>query len=188
MHWHENIPVLKTQGASIRLFAGQLEHEGSTVRALAPPTASWATNPENGVTVLHIVLEPNGEFTLPPTAQGHNRRVYFFEGAQIEIDGQSFNKHGHFTLDPVQATRLRNPHNAPIEVLVLGGKPINEPVAQRGPFVMNTMREIQEAFTEYQLTQFGGWPYSEDAVIFPRERGRFSNQKGVDEFPPSSCK
>ena len=47
------------------------------------------------------VLDPNGEFTLPPTTQGHNRRAYFFEGAQIETDGQSFNKHGHFTLDPL---------------------------------------------------------------------------------------
>ena len=69
--------------------------------------------------------------------------------------------------------------------LCLQGKPINEPVAQHGPFVMNSKQEIMQAFSDYQETQFGGWPWPEDAVVFPRDKGRFALVDGKEEQPPS---
>jgi quercetin 2,3-dioxygenase len=60
------------------------------------------------------------------------------------------------------------------EILVLQGKPIGEPVAQHGPFVMNTRQEIQQAFADYQQTRFGGWPWSSDDPVHPRGEGRFA--------------
>ena len=60
------------------------------------------------------------------------------------------------------------------EVLMLQGRPIGEPVAQYGPFVMNTRAELEQAFQDYRSTQFGGWPFPENAPVHPRDRGRFA--------------
>ena len=60
------------------------------------------------------------------------------------------------------------------EFLILQGKPINEPVALRGPFVMNTDEELNLGFAEYRKTQFGGWPWPQTEQVFDRAKGRFA--------------
>jgi hypothetical protein len=59
-------------------------------------------------------------------------------------------------------------------VLILQGRPINEPVVQHGPFVMNSREEIQAAFQDYQRTQFGGWPWPQLDHVHERNVGRFA--------------
>ena len=73
---------------------------------------------------------------------------------------------------------------AEAELLLLQGRPIGEPVAQYGPFVMNTEEEIRQAFADYRATQFGGWPWSSDAPVHSREKGRFAQHAdGRTESP-----
>jgi hypothetical protein len=45
---------------------------------------------------------------------------------------------------------------------------------QHGPFVMNTRQEIMDAFSDYRRTQFGGWPWKDQAPVHAREEGRFA--------------
>ena len=59
-------------------------------------------------------------------------------------------------------------------MLLLQGKPINEPVVQYGPFVMNSPQEIQQAFVDYRKDQFGGWPWPNEAPVHARTEGRFA--------------
>ena len=94
---------------------------------------------------------------------------------------------GHAALEVVasQHWELVNTGTTAVECLLLQGRPIGEPVAQYGPFVMNTQQEIMQAMQDYRRTQFGGWPWPEsDPVHGPAPR-RFARYPGQteDEVP-----
>ena len=55
------------------------------------------------------------------------------------------------------------------------------PVVQHGPFVMNTQEEIQATFSDYQKTQFGGWPYDTNSPVNPIDKGRFAKYSDGNE-------
>jgi len=187
MHWAPDISKVSSDdgGTSVVVWAGEL----LGAKGAPPPPNSWAADPANDVAVWFLTMHPGAAFTLPPAAlgAGSNRSLYFFEGKGLTVGGRSLTSHSCVELDASQPAELRAPAGAAVDtlVLVLQGRPIGEPVAQHGPFVMNTRAEIQQAFADYQETQFGGWPWPEDAMVFPRERGRFAKCNGKEEFPPS---
>jgi hypothetical protein len=83
---------------------------------------------------------------------------------------------------------LVNTGDDTVELLLLQGRPIGEPVAQYGPFVMNTQQEIMQAMQDYRRTGFGGWPWKENDPVHGPENRRFARYPGADrdDLPPQS--
>jgi redox-sensitive bicupin YhaK (pirin superfamily) len=174
MLWQEDIPVLREQDAAgktteVTIIAGTLKG----LRAPEPTPDSWAADSSNEVMILTIRLEAQAKWVLPKASSGVNRSLYFYKGDTLQIDGEKIPVKNLVRLKADQESILQ----AGAEdcyVLVLQGKPIKEPVVQYGPFVMNTEEEIQEAYQEYQRTQFGGWPWPNHEQVHPRDKKRFA--------------
>jgi len=170
MLWAEDIPVVTSaSGARITVIAGQLE--GSPPPT--PPPNSWANRPESELVFWHIELPAGAEWDIPATSAESNRILYVFEGDGLTIAGQRYGGDTGIQLMPEQTVTVAAT-DEPLEMLLLQGVPIAEPVARYGPFVMNTRAEVQQAFDDYQRTQFGGWPWPSDDPVHERGAGRFA--------------
>jgi len=174
MLWGSDIPHSEFRDANgrkseITLVAGGLESK----RAPAPPPKSWASRADTNVAIWPIHMQAGAELTLPACPPGTNRTLYFFAGSSVTIAGRTFEEHCLVRVAPDIDLSLVAGSTA-IELLVLAGRPIGEPVVQHGPFVMNTRAEIQQAIADYQRTRFGGWPWPDDAPVHAREESRFA--------------
>lgn len=193
------VKVAGTAGAEATVVVGRL---GDAVSAGDAPEHSWAADPEHDVGVFWIALPPGGSsFTLPPAAGGActKRSLHLVEAGRhsVVVGGQRMPGPVQMLARGDAEVKIVNADpEAVAQLLVLQGKPIAEPVAQRGPFVMNTEAEIAQAFRDYRATQFGGWPWDEDAVVFPRSQGRFAqhvvrdadgSKRNVTEHPPGTA-
>lgn len=143
-------------------------------RAPSPPPNSYASRPEADVGIFHAGLSPESAWTVPPASGPETMRTYYvFSGGSVRIgDTEVTGGHGAVVRADVPVTVTDTGDGA--EVLVLQGRPIREPVVQYGPFVMNTKAEIQQAYADYQSTQFGGWPWPADDPHHGAELRRFA--------------
>ncbi len=103
---------------------------------------------------LHFSLRP-GARHVQPAPSDHNVFAYVVEGA-IEAGGQRVGKGQMAIFGPGDAVELAAGEAA--EVLLLGGKPLGEPVARYGPFVMNTREELMQAFADFRAGRMGAIP------------------------------
>jgi quercetin 2,3-dioxygenase len=173
MFWDSDVPRVVADGVTVTVVAGRL----GEVAAPTPPPASWASRIEADVAIWHLVIEPGAAWTLPAAVSDDaNRVLYVFEGAEVDVDGTQVSAPKGVVVDPSAEVPLRVAANAegPTEILMLQGRPLGEPVAQYGPFVMNTRAEIQQAFEDYQRTRFGGWPWDRDDPVHGLDDARFA--------------
>jgi redox-sensitive bicupin YhaK (pirin superfamily) len=126
------------------------------------------------VAIWHVRLDPGASWTLPAATGPDTVRVlYVFEGDTLRIADVEVGNDTAAVLQRDVAVELTAGAEQ-VEALLLQGRPIGEPVAQYGPFVMNTQAEIEQAFADYQATRFGGWPWDDEAPTHGREQGRFA--------------
>ena len=193
MLWSEKIPryvATDTSGRAteVAVIAGQLVDATGTkpLEVLSPPPDSWASQPDADVAIWTIRMAPGARWVLPAAAGDNtNRQLYFFKGASVSVAGELINSHAAIELRANTAVELVNDSSAAAEFLLLQGKPIGEAVAQYGPFVMNTQAEIAQAMQDYQRTQFGGWPWPDEAPVHGRDPARFARQPGGREERPA---
>ncbi len=175
MLWEAETPKIEAvdddgRRATITVIAGELLGR----QPAGSPPDSWASRPEAEVAVWHISLEAGARWVLP-AASGNdiNRAIYSFEGSWVTV--------GDHRLDVGVGARLAANEDAVlvagedgVECIVLQGRPIGEPIAQYGPFVMNNQAEIRQAMADYRATRFGGWPWPHDGPTHAADEPRFA--------------
>jgi len=175
MLWREDMARMRATDAQgntteVVCIAGHI----GDAKALPPPPDSWAARTDADVAIWTITMAPGARWTMPGAAHGSTRRMlYFFKGGALTVAGQTIAPGCAVELAATQSIELVNGQDT-TEMLLLQGRPIAEPVAQYGPFVMNTQAEIQQAFADYQATEFGGWPWGASDPVHPRTQGRFA--------------
>jgi redox-sensitive bicupin YhaK (pirin superfamily) len=111
------------------------------------------------IQMLHFTIQPGGS-TLQSVPAEQNGLIYVFKGAaRIGSDEREVREGQAALLESGDAVAIGVAGaSAPAELLLLSGKPLNEPVARYGPFVMNTREQIEQAFRDYQSGRFGVIP------------------------------
>jgi redox-sensitive bicupin YhaK (pirin superfamily) len=148
----QNVKLLSSEdgGALIRLIAGDLgEHHG--------PGSTHTP-----IVMAHVTLAPGAQMTLPWNAN-YNALAYVLAGSgAVGIEAHSVRTGQLAVFVDGDAITLRGGNTEALDVLLLGGQPIGEPVAAYGPFVMNTKAELQQAFEDFQRGLLGTIP--EDGI------------------------
>lgn len=175
MLWSEEIPVMQITSpngniARVKLVSGNFQG----VNGLDPTQKSWAYNRDHHVGIMAIEMDPESEIVLPAVSETLLRNLYFYNGTGfVLIDGLAVKPAHRIKISGSDEIRISNGGKVS-QLLLLEGEPINEPVVQYGPFVMNTSEEIKKAFDDYRATEFGGWPWKEHELVQDRKTGRFA--------------
>jgi quercetin 2,3-dioxygenase len=140
---------------------------GALVRVIAGAVAGYAGpgSTYSPMTLVHATLSPGARLNLPWRAD-YNALVYTMAGfGTVGIEARSIETGQLAVLGPgntlTVAARDRHEQESrspDLDVLILGGRPIGEPVAWMGPFVMNTRQEVMQAMADYQAGRLGTIP------------------------------
>lgn len=135
------IPSVEKDGVSVKVIAGESLGVSSPVFTRTPTM------------YLDFTLQP-GASVHQPVPEGWNGFAYTLSGTAVFDDVES-SPHHTLQLGPGDGIRVENKGTEPARFVLIAGKPLNEPVVQHGPFVMNTREEIMQAFNDYQYGRNG---------------------------------
>lgn len=174
MLWSSTIPELrmldaKKRATTVTVVSGSF---GDT-KGPPPPPKSWASEKNADVAIWTLRMEAGAQVELP-CAPGTHTSLYFFEGDRVTVAGHAVTEHAalEFGTEPGSIPVVAG--EKPAQLLLLGGRPIGEPIAHHGPFVMNSREELVAAYRDYQHTQFGGWPWPSAEPVHGKEQDRFA--------------
>ena len=135
----EEIPVIDADGIKVKVISGEYQS------VIGPG------RPHTGVLYIDIHLEEGSSIDIP-VEDDWNAFIYVYEG-EVSAD-TSISKGKLAVLDTQGQFGCKATMN-PTKFILVAGKPLNEPVARGGPFVMNTKEEILQAFEDYQSGKMG---------------------------------
>jgi redox-sensitive bicupin YhaK (pirin superfamily) len=128
--------------------------EGVEVRVVAGETSRQTTGPVSELVtpaLFYDIKLPVGTHFIEPMPEAYHGFVYLIEGG-VSIDGTKLTGSSLAVLD--QGDSIEIEAQAESRLLLVAGQPLNEPIARRGPFVMNSEAELQQAFNDYQEGRF----------------------------------
>ncbi|GAQ79883.1 cupin-domain containing protein [Klebsormidium nitens] len=135
------IPKAEKDGVSVAVIAGESLGISSPVFTRTPSM------------YLDFTLQPGASISQP-VPEGWNGFAYTLNGTAVFDDVES-GPHHTLQLGPGDGIKVENKGAEPARFVLIAGKPLNEPVVQHGPFVMNTREEIMQTFNDYQYGRNG---------------------------------
>ncbi|RUO58527.1 pirin family protein [Pseudidiomarina insulisalsae] len=144
-HPADKIPEIELENLTLRLVAGEYEHDSERFRGPVQ-------QPEQSFQMLDLRF--TGPASWQQTAISQQTRLAYVYQGEVAINDQLLRRGELARLAPDAALTLRS--TAAAGILLLAGQPIGEPVAQYGPFVMNTQAEIEQAIDDYQRGRLTG--------------------------------
>ena len=140
----EKLPVVEKAGVSVKVIAGRFDDALGPVR-------QPATDP----TYMDIRLDAGVDFSLPVPV-GHSAFVYVYEGGlSVGASREAATIHAQELAGLGDGGEVRLQGRAPrSHAILVAGRPLREPVARYGPFVMNTREELHQAFADFQSGKF----------------------------------
>jgi redox-sensitive bicupin YhaK (pirin superfamily) len=137
----EEIPTLSlNNGGWAKVIAGTVQIASQT---LVGPIQGLSTEP----LFLNVQIQAGESFTLPIPAN-HNAFIYVYEGNTV-IRGNLLSTHSIGVLSEGDGVEIHT-DKTNAAFLILAARPLNEPIVQYGPFVMNTREEIEQAIADYR--------------------------------------